>query len=211
MFDAYERLTLNTKVLYYSMDMSREQIEERILTISSCSGREKLTESGDICNPGLMINDKAFITVEEIEKEAAGYFDNAGGVVIIDYLQLMSLQSPANNDRKTEFCGILKSLKLCAKKHNMAILVLSQVGRVPEYRKNHRPLLDAKDLPDTFEAFKNADTVVFLFREHYYDLNTADEEMEIILSKHPAAESAVIRVGWDTDRRRIYDIKEEYS
>lgn len=216
-----EKLMQKTKVLYYSLEMSREQLAERILTIRAGTAdkvlstadigrneQKRLTESaGSGGSSNLFINDAPFVSAAQIEKEADTFFDNAAGVVIIDYLQLMGAQSPTNTDRKTEFCGIMKDLKLCAERHNLSIIVLSQSSRAPEYRKDHRPLLAAPDLPDTFEAVKEADVIAFLYRERYYDFTAASEEMEIILAKHPAAEPSTILLGWDADRMHIYGIK----
>jgi replicative DNA helicase len=117
------------------------------------------------------------------------------GLVVIDYLGLM--QSDKRIDNKVqEIAEISRGLKLMAKEFNVPIICCAQLSRGPESRTDKRPMLS--DLRDSGSIEQDADTVIFLYRDEYYDKEKSDEGSvaEVIIAKNRHGSQGTVKVGW---------------
>jgi replicative DNA helicase len=187
--------------------MSAEQLVTRIISseamIDSYSlrtGRLDKKQWEDIaatatqlagCN--ILIDDTAGITVMGM-KAKLRRVQNLG-LVVIDYLGLM--QSDKRIDNKVqEIAEISRGLKLMAKEFNVPIICCAQLSRGPESRTDKRPMLS--DLRDSGSIEQDADTVIFLYRDEYYDKEKSDEGSvaEVIIAKNRHGSQGTVKVGW---------------
>jgi len=123
--------------------------------------------------------------------------ENRLGLVIIDYLQLMDGGSRRLESRQQEISEISRSLKIMAKDLGVPIIALSQLSRACEQRTDKRPLLS--DLRDSGAIEQDADVVLFLYRQQYYDTDhvpTETEDAEIIIAKNRQGRTGSIHLGW---------------
>ena len=200
-------LASNKAVCIFSLEMSAEQLVTRIISseamIDSYSlrtGRLDKKQWEDIaatatqlagCN--ILIDDTAGITVMGM-KAKLRRVQNLG-LVVIDYLGLM--QSDKRIDNKVqEIAEISRGLKLMAKEFNVPIICCAQLTRGPEYRTDKRPMLS--DLRDSGSIEQDADTVIFLYRDEYYDKEKSDEGSvaEVIIAKNRHGSQGTVKVGW---------------
>ncbi|MBP3413858.1 MAG: replicative DNA helicase [Clostridia bacterium] len=165
------------KVAFFSLEMSREQLALRILSSESGVSGKKLRsgkfENGDwpaLANAAvslhaapIYLDEKSNISVTEMKAKVRRLGDVE--LVVIDYLQLMSGSNVAN--RVQDISDITRSLKIMAKELNVTVICLSQLNRAADNRVGHRPAL--ADLRDSGSIEQDADIVMFLFREGYYE------------------------------------------
>ena len=170
-------VTVRKKVAFFSLEMGREQLASRLLSTEALVGGTKLRtgeleegewarliEGGDIlAKAPIYLDDNSSITVPEMKAKIR----RLGGVdlVIIDYLQLMNSAKRIEN-RVQEISEITRNLKIMAKELNVPVIALSQLARASEKRTEHRPVLS--DLRDSGSIEQDADIVLFLYREDYY-------------------------------------------
>ena len=170
------------KVLFFSLEMSSEQLATRILSESSEIPSEKirtgninksdfsklLNSSEYLSNLSLFIDDSPALTVSSIRTRARRMKRKHGlDLIFIDYLQLISSQSTNPNDNRVkEVSDITRGLKALAKELNIPVIALSQLSRKVEDREEKRPQLS--DLRESGAIEQDADLVVFLYREEYY-------------------------------------------
>ena len=129
------------------------------------------------------------------------------GLVIIDYLQLMQGRGRSEN-RQQEISEISRSLKILAKELNVPIVTLSQLSRGPESRTDHRPMLS--DLRESGAIEQDADIVMFLHRQDYYDPDTEKKNIaECIISKHRNGPTGTIELYWHSEYTRFKDLARE--
>ena len=145
----------NAKVLVFSMEMSKEQLGQRLLSMESRIEMQKL-KTGDLerkdwdqisiamdnlSKANIFIDDTPGITVMEIKNKCRRLKAEKGlDMVIVDYLQLMSIEGKTDN-RQQEITALSRYLKLLAREMDCPVLVLSQLSRAPEQRTDHRPVL----------------------------------------------------------------------
>ena len=199
----------NKTVAIFNLEMSREQLAMRLLAIESfVDGQKmltgKLTEeewiklcmaSSALSQTDLRIDDNPSITVAEINAKCRR-LDNLG-LVIIDYLQLMngSGYSKGNENRQQVVSDISRSLKIMAKELNVPVICLSQLSRGPESRTDKRPMLS--DLRESGAIEQDADEVLFLYRDEYYNENTEDKGIaECIVAKNRHGEVGTVKMQW---------------
>jgi len=193
-----ENIALDNKlpVAVFTLEMSKEQIGQRLLTsnsgISSLKVRNgdlndadftKIHESmGKYADCPLYIYDTPGATVTEIRAECKKIKMNEGlGIVIIDYLQLMG-GTKNNENRTNEVAGISRGLKNLARELDCPVLALSQLSRKVEERSCKKPMLS--DLRDSGSIEQDADIVIFIYRDEYYDENSEKKgKAEIIVAK----------------------------
>ena len=195
------------QVAIFSLEMSNQQLVERMLATESLIDSNKLRTgdlSGDewsrlaegagvLSQLGVFLDDTSAITVAEMKAKLRRLPDL--GVVVIDYLQLMTNGKKTDN-RVQEVAEITRNLKIMAKELNVPVIALSQLSRGPDSRSDHRPMLS--DLRESGSIEQDADIVMFLYRDYYYDNTTeAFNEAECIVAKNRHGETATIKLGWE--------------
>ncbi len=199
----------NKTVAIFSLEMSREQLAMRLLASESFVELQKLatgklTEdewnklcmaSAALSQTDIRIDDNPSLTVAEMNAKCRRV-ENLG-LVIIDYLQLMqgSGYGKSNDNRVNVVSDISRSLKIMAKELNVPVVCLSQLSRGPESRTDKRPLLS--DLRESGAIEQDADEVLFLYRDEYYNENTEDKGVaECIVSKNRHGEVGTVKLQW---------------
>lgn len=184
------------KVIFYSLEMSAEKLVERLLQIEAKITTEEfknpddntftcLYESVDrICKSNLVIDDTICVDFEDKFKNRDKNELKDADVIIVDYLQLITTSH--NEDfqtRREEVEHIIRLLKYIASELDIPVIVLSQCSRAVEQRPDHRPILS--DLRETGIIEECADVVMFLYRDEYYNCDSADKGIaEIIIAKN---------------------------
>jgi replicative DNA helicase len=209
----------NANVLIFSMEMSKEQLGQRLLAMESRIEMQKL-KTGDLerkdwdqisvamdvlSRASIYIDDTPGISVMEIKNKCRRLKVEKGlDMVIVDYLQLMSMEGKTDN-RQQEITALSRYLKLLAREMDCPVLVLSQLSRAPEQRTDHRPILS--DLRESGAIEQDADMVIFLYRDEYY--NPEDTEKpgicEVIISKHRSGPTGVVDLTWLGKYTRFVD------
>lgn len=211
-------VALKTKkdVVIFNLEMSVEQITARIL--SSLSGiRNDKFRSGDLspqewvtlCEAAdhlsqqtLYLDDTADITAQQM-KAKLRRVPNLG-LVVIDYLQLMSTGSRSTDNRVQEVSQITRSLKIMAKELDVPIILLSQLSRATEGRQGHRPMLS--DLRESGSIEQDADIVMLLYREGYYDKECKMPNLaQCIVAKNRHGATADADLMWCGERTSFAD------
>lgn len=197
-------------VLIFSMEMAKEQLSQRLLSMESKVELQKLKtgklERRDwddinvamdiLSNSNIHIDDTAGISIMEMKSKCRRLKAEKGlDLVIIDYLQLMNPEGKSDS-RTQEISVISRNLKLLARELNCPVLVLSQLSRAPEQRTDHRPMLS--DLRESGSIEQDADIVIFLYRDEYYNKETTEKpgECEVIIAKHRSGSTGTIDVSW---------------
>ena len=196
-------------VAMFSLEMSREQLAMRLLSIESfVDGQKmatgKLTEeewgklsmaATALSQTDIRVDDNPAITVAEMNAKCRRVEDL--GLVIIDYLQLMngSGYGKGGESRVNVVSEISRSLKIMAKELNVPVVCLSQLSRGPESRTDKRPMLS--DLRESGAIEQDADEVLFLYRDEYYNENSEDKGIaECIVSKNRHGEVGTVKLQW---------------
>ena len=193
-----QHIAVNEKmpVAFYSLEMSKEQLAQRMLCSQAQVDSQKLRNGflakddwpklvnavGPLSEAELYIDDNAGQTVMEIRSKARRLKAEKGlSAIFIDYLQLMSSQGKSEN-RQQELSDISRSLKALAKELNIPVIALSQLSRAVEKRTDRRPILS--DLMESGGIEANADMVIFIYREDYYVEEAEKKNIaEIIVAK----------------------------
>ena len=192
-------------VAFFSLEMSREQLVQRLLCSTALVDSAKLrtgristqkewdqlaSAASVLMDAPLFIDDTPGVSVSEIRSKCRRLKAEQGlDIIMIDYLQLMQAKNTLRNgdNRQQEISEISRSLKSLARELNVPVIALSQLSRSVEARQDHRPLLS--DLRESGSLEQDADMVSFLFRPAYYDRDMEDDnpqknETEIILAKN---------------------------
>ena len=196
-------------VAMFSLEMSREQLAMRLLSIESFVDGKKL-QTGKLSpeewnkismaatalsQTDIRVDDNPSITVAEMNAKCRR-LDNLG-LIIIDYLQLMngSGYGKGGDSRVNVVSEISRSLKIMAKDLNVPVICLSQLSRGPESRTDKRPMLS--DLRESGAIEQDADSVMFLYRDEYYNPNTEEKGVaECIVSKNRHGEVGTVKLQW---------------
>ena len=153
------------------------------------------------------VDDTANITIGEMKAKLRRMNDL--GLVVIDYLQLMSTGRRDGN-RVNEVSEITRNLKILAKELNVPVITLSQLSRGPESRENKRPMLS--DLRESGSIEQDADIVLFLYRDAYYTKSEENQEScECIIAKNRHGETATVNLRWDGQFTRFSDVEQRYG
>ena len=196
-------------VAMFSLEMSREQLAMRLLSIESFVDSQKMATgklneeewsklcmaSAALSQTDIRVDDNPAITVAEMNAKCRRV-ENLG-LVIIDYLQLMngSGYGKGGESRVNVVSEISRSLKIMAKELNVPVICLSQLSRGPESRPDKRPMLS--DLRESGAIEQDADAVLFLYRDEYYNENTEDKGIaECIVSKNRHGEVGTVKLQW---------------
>ncbi len=132
------------------------------------------------------------------------------GLVVIDYLQLVQGSNKRAGSREQEIAEISRSLKILAKEINVPVIALSQLSRAPEQRPDHRPMLS--DLRESGSIEQDADIVIFLYRDDYYNQDSEKKNVaEIILAKHRAGSTGTVELGWLGNYTKFVNLENRYE
>ena len=203
----------NVPAAVFSLEMSKEEIGNRMLSAQSLVNARSLN-SGELQSDDwekiaralpplyaapVYIDDRSGTSVMEMLSKCRQLkLENKLGLIIIDYLQLMSGNSSSRSDsRQQEISEISRSLKIMAKDLGVPIIALSQLSRACEQRTDKKPMLS--DLRDSGAIEQDADVVLFLFRQQYYDadrVQTETEDAEVIVAKNRQGGTGSIHLGW---------------
>lgn len=195
---AYAAIHRQIPVAVFSLEMGKEQLVSRILSLESLVELEKMRSGklededwkklarslGPLSKAPIYIDDNASISVMEIMSKCRRLKMRRGlGLVMIDYLQLMQGRRQTEN-RQQEISEISRSMKIMAKELEIPVIALSQLSRAPELRgNNHRPILS--DLRESGAIEQDADLVMFLYRDDYYNEDSEKKNIsEVIIAKH---------------------------
>lgn len=196
-------------VAIFSLEMSKEQLVNRLFSVESQvdsqairTGNlkdeewEKLIESaGTVGKSRLVIDDTPGISISELRSKCRKFKLEQGlDLVIIDYLQLMSGRGK-NESRQQEISDISRALKSLARELAVPVIALSQLSRAVEQRPEHRPMLS--DLRESGAIEQDADIVMFLYRDDYYNHDTEHpNEAEVIIAKQRNGAIGTVRLTW---------------
>ncbi|MDE6596296.1 MAG: replicative DNA helicase, partial [Oscillospiraceae bacterium] len=201
------RRNKEAEVVIFSLEMSKEQNVTRMLASESfvegdclmkgnISGEQwtKLAEGAErLSGMNIYLDDTAGITVPQMKAKLRRMKNLE--LVIIDYLQLMSSSRRIDN-RVTEISEITRQLKLMAKELNVPVITLSQLSRAVESRNDKRPMLS--DLRESGSIEQDADIVMFLYRDNYYNKDTQDPSLaECIVAKNRHGETGTINLRYN--------------
>ncbi len=197
-------------VVYFSLEMSREQLAMRLISNESFVDLKKLitgrlgeddwdkiaAASASLNQTNILIDDNPMLSVSDMNAKCRRV-ENLG-LVVIDYLQLMtSAGGPGRygDNRQQIVSDISRALKIMAKELNVPVLCLSQLSRANESRSDKRPMLS--DLRESGAIEQDADIVMFLYREGYYDPDTEDRNLaECIIAKNRHGETGTVELQW---------------
>lgn len=199
----------DASVAVFSLEMSKEQLVQRMLSAQSNVELSKI-KTGNLgesdwpriidamavlSEANIFIDDTPGIKISEIRSKCRRLKIEKGlDLILIDYLQLMEGEG-RNENRQQEISKISRSLKILAKELNCPVVALSQLSRSPELRKDHRPILS--DLRESGSIEQDADIVMFLYRDEYYHDDSEKKNIgEIIVAKNRHGETGSVELVW---------------
>ncbi len=201
----------NISTAIFSLEMSRVQLAKRLISMNSKVDSQhirvgnladeewgKLTESTILLGESsLVIDDTPGISIAQLRSKCRKLkLENNLGLVIIDYLQLMSGSGNRKNEsRQQEISDISRSLKALAREIDCPVIALSQLSRAVESREDKRPMLS--DLRESGAIEQDADVVMFIYRDEYYHKDTEEKGVtEIIIGKQRNGPTCTIKLKW---------------
>ena len=205
----------------FSLEMSNVQLVNRMLSLESSVDADKIRkghlDSNDwgkiiegadgIAKSSLIIDDTPGISIAELRSKCRKYkMENNLGLVIIDYLQLMSGSGRGRTEsRQQEISDISRSLKALARELDVPVVTLSQLSRAVEQRPDHRPMLS--DLRESGAIEQDADVVMFLYRDDYYNHDTELKGIaEVIIAKQRNGPIGTVKMAWIPQQTRFADL-----
>ena len=217
----YVILKTDVPVAIFNFEMNKEQLVQRMIAMESQVNSQnirtgnlqddqwmKLYESSNIIgSTKLFIEDQSNVTIGDIRNKCRKLKQRHNvGLIIIDYLQLMS-GNGRTDSRQQEVSEISRGLKVLAKELDVPIIALSQLSRAVEARTDHRPMLS--DLRESGSIEQDADCVLFLYRDSYYASQNPDgaevdaDTAECIVAKNRHGEPGTVPLGWDGEFTRF--------
>ena len=203
-------LKANIPVVIFSLEMSKEQMVNRILCSEAMVDSNKVRTgtleeedlaklaeaSGVLSEANIYVDDTPGISIMEIRAKCRKMkLEKDIGLVVIDYLQLVQGSGKRGASREQEIAEISRSLKILAKEIKVPVIALSQLSRAPELRNDHRPILS--DLRESGSIEQDADIVMFLYRDDYYNENSEKKDTaEVIIAKHRAGPTGTVELLW---------------
>ena len=199
----------DASVAVFSLEMSKEQLVQRMLSAQSNVELSKIKTGtlGEsdwpriidgmavLSEAKIFIDDTPGIKISEIRSKCRRLKMEKGlDLILIDYLQLMEGEGK-NENRQQEIAKISRSLKILAKELDCPVVALSQLSRSPELRKDHRPILS--DLRESGSIEQDADIVMFLYRDEYYHDDSEKKNLgEVIVAKNRHGETGNVELVW---------------
>jgi replicative DNA helicase len=214
----------NVTTAIFSLEMSKDQLVKRIMSMHSKVNSQsmrtgdlsdddwlKLVESARVIgNSNMIIDDTSSISISELRSKCRKFkLEHNLGLVIIDYLQLMS-GSKKSESRQQEISEISRSLKGLARELNVPVVALSQLSRAVEQRPDKRPMLS--DLRESGAIEQDADIVMFLYRDDYYNHDSEEAGIsEIIIGKQRNGPTGVVKLAWLSQFTKFANLERQGS
>ena len=200
----------NMPVALFNLEMSKEQVGNRILCSEAMIDSNKVRTGqledddwvklantiGVLSDAPIYIDDTPGISIMEIRAKCRKLkLERNIGLVVIDYLQLIQGTGGRNSSREQEISEISRSLKIIAKELDIPVIALSQLARATEKRDDKRPVLS--DLRESGAIEQDADIVMFLYRDDYYNKESEDRNLaEVIIAKHRGGSTGTVKLAW---------------
>ena len=209
-------------VLFFSLEMSKEQIMYRLLAMETNINQIRLRNGRLNQNDWIKINrminifsklplfidDTSDLSIKNIRSKIKTliFEQNQIGLIVIDYLQLMQNSKLKSENRVQELSQITRSLKIIAREFNIPVIALSQLSRNVENRVEKKPVLS--DLRESGSIEQDADLVLMLYRKNYYtNLNSNENEIELIIAKQRNGPTGTIKLQFDKKSNKFISIK----
>lgn len=202
----------NIPVVVFSLEMSKAQLGKRLISGASCVNSQKIStgrlnekewqrviQATDILSKRpIYIEDSAEINILQLRSKARQLKRQKDiKLIIIDYLQLLASERKRDN-KVQEVSDISRQLKILAKELNIPVIALAQLSRSVEARQDKRPMLS--DLRESGSIEQDADIVMFLYRDEYYNANTNNKNLaELIISKHRNGSTGKVNLYYHHD------------
>ncbi len=213
-------------VLVFSLEMSKEQLVDRLLAMESGVNAfnlrtgtltdadfEKIGNAlGTLSEAQIFIDDSPGITINDLRTKARRESHKRDiGLIIVDYLQLMSgTRSNSDGNRVQEISEISRGLKIIARELNVPVLALSQLSRSVENRSPQIPQL--ADLRESGSIEQDADVVMFIYREEYYKPDTDRQKItDIYIKKHRNGPTGKVELYFDNDKQRFRSVDRKHT
>ena len=209
----------------FNLEMSKEQVGNRILCSEAMVDSNKIrtgqiededwmklaTTLGELSEAPIYIDDTPGISIMEIRAKCRKLkLEKNIGLIVIDYLQLIQGTGKKNASREQEISEISRSLKILAKELNVPVIALSQLSRTAERRDDKRPMLS--DLRESGAIEQDADIVMFLYRDDYYNEDTEKKNVaEVILAKHRGGSTGTVELAWMPSYTKFANLDRRYS
>ena len=206
-------------VVIFSLEMSKEQLAYKLLCSQANVDMLKLRTgnledddweriaraTGPLANAKIYIDDTAGISVMDMRSKCRKIkMEHGIDMILIDYLQLMS--GSAGSDNRQEVSEISRSIKALAKEMECPVIALSQLSRAPEQRADHRPMLS--DLRESGSIEQDADVVMFLYRDEYYNKETEEKGIgECIIAKQRNGPVGTVKMAWIGAHSKFADLE----
>ena len=220
----YAALHDNRSVVYFSLEMGKEQLVMRMLCTEASVDSQRIKEGlltdeemsriMDAAEPmqksKISIDDGGNATVASIRSKCRRLKAKQGlDLVIVDYMQLMSGTGMGNrksDSRQQEVSDMTRAMKLLARELDVPIILLAQLNRGPETRQDHTPMI--ADLRESGSIEQDADMVILLYRPQVYDA-TLDNTSEIIIAKHRHGPTGNVQLAWQGEYTRFMNLAKE--
>ncbi len=210
---------VKASVLVFSLEMDKEELGQRLIAIETKVEMQKLKNGNmdrrdweriqlgmdELSDIKIHIDDTPGISIMEMKNKCRRLKAEKGlDLVVVDYLQLMSMGG-RQESRQLEIAALSRSLKLLAREMDCPVIVLSQLSRAPEQRLNDkRPML--ADLRDSGAIEQDADMVMFLYRDDYYNEDTEEPGVcEVIVAKHRSGPTGTVKLTWIAKNTKFAD------
>ena len=218
-------LKANVPVAVFSLEMSKEQLVNRILCSESMVDSNKVRTGkleeddwtklagaiGPLSEAEMYIDDTPGINIMEIRAKCRKLkIEKNIGLVVIDYLQLIQGTGKRGASREQEISEISRSLKILAKELDVPVIALSQLSRAAEQRPDHRPMLS--DLRESGAIEQDADIVMFLYRDDYYNEDSEKKNIaEVIIAKHRGGSTGTVELLWLGNYTKFVNIERRFD
>ena len=211
-------------VVVFSLEMSKEQLAYKLLCSEANVDMLKLRTgnlddddweriaraTGPLSKAKIYIDDTAGMSVMEMRSKCRKIkMEHGIDMILIDYLQLMSGSSQSES-RQQEVSEISRSIKALAKEMECPVIALSQLSRAPEQRADHRPMLS--DLRESGSIEQDADVVMFLYRDEYYNKETEEKNIgECIIAKQRNGPVGTVKMAWIGSQSKFANLELVYK
>ena len=215
----------NVPVAIFSLEMSKEQLVNRILCSEAMVDSNKVRTGkleeddwtklagsiGPLSEAEIYIDDTPGISITEIRAKCRKLkLEKNIGMVVNDYLQLVQGSNKRNGSREQEISEISRSLKILAKEIGVPVIALSQLSRAAEQRPDHRPMLS--DLRESGAIEQDADIVMFLYRDDYYNKDSEKKDIaEVIIAKHRGGSTGTVELLWLGSYTKFVNLEKRFD
>lgn len=221
----YAAINEGKKVAIFDLEMSREQLMQRALssvgkiplgnvlkgTMDNEEWKRLWTAEKKLAQSSIYVDDSSMVTPFDIISKCRKLKMTEGlDLIVIDYLQLMTMGKGGRESRTQEVSDLTRTLKVAAKELNVPIILLSQLSRAVELRDDHRPVLS--DLRESGSIEQDADIVLFLYNpEKYNDVTSEDEPgtVYLLIAKHRSGSTGEVKLRWVGEYTTYFNIDDK--